>query len=110
MILRTSSSIVCAVSSDTLLVCVTDLPRKTSLLSSAYARGPSLVDRPHFVTMLRAIPVARPMSLLAQVVTFSGQQITSSAIPPPNRQHIAEFRRSEERRLGKVCASPGTYR
>ena len=73
---RTSSSIACAVTSDTCLCCVTLRPRNTSPWSSVYVSGPSLSDRPHFVTMLRAISVARSMSLDAPVVTDSAPKIS----------------------------------
>src|SRR5690606_41617508 len=54
-------------SSDLLLCCVTERPRNTSSSSSPKVIGPSS-DRPHLVTMLRAILVARSMSLEAPVV------------------------------------------
>ena len=83
--LRTTSSILRAVSSDTCLCCVTERPRKTSSSSSLYVIGPSSGDRPYFVAMSRASAVARWMSFDAPVVTLSSPNMISSATRPPYR-------------------------
>ncbi|MOA34507.1 hypothetical protein D3C78_1558830 [compost metagenome] len=89
MMLRTSESINLAVSPDTLACWLPALrPRNTSPSSSAYISGPSFSDRPHLVTMLRAIWLARMMSLDAPVVTPSKPKVISSAIRPPYSEQI----------------------
>ena len=65
-----------------------DLPKKTSLSSSSYCNGPNFSERPHLVTMDRAILVARSMSLDAPVVTPSNPRVSSSAMRPPNKPQI----------------------
>src|SRR3569832_2956433 len=67
-----------AVSSASILCCVTECPKNTSPCSSLEVIGPSFSDRPHLVTMLRAISVVRWMSFDAPVVTISGPKINSS--------------------------------
>ena len=83
-----SESIVSAVLSETVFCWDTDLPRKISFSSSAYASGPSFVDKPHLVTMLLASPVALSISFEAPVVTASSPKISSSATLPPKSAAI----------------------
>ena len=89
MMVRTSASIFLAVSGET---CERGMlaarPRKTSSSSSSYIRGPNFSDRPHLVTMARAILVALSMSLEAPVVMPSAPRVSSSAMRPPNKEQI----------------------
>jgi hypothetical protein len=76
--------------------------------------GPSFSDNPHLVTIAFAIFVARSISFEAPVVIPSGPSVISSAIRPPNNEHIwltiilllSEYRSSSGRNIVTPSALP----
>src|SRR3954451_16707084 len=79
----TSPSTICAVRSEISRRWANSRPRKISCSLSPTASGPISSLMPNWVSILRARPVARSMSLPAPVVILSAPNTCSSATRPP---------------------------